>query len=98
MKSNLSEAQIYELAKKRVDQKKGFFIHLIIYVIVNIGLVLIWAFVAGGGFMWFFFPLVGWGIGVLFHYLGIFVFSKQSEWDKKAIEKEIERIRKDNSV
>jgi len=91
MAKQLSEEQIYEQAKKRVEEKKGFFIHLTVYIIVNIMLVLIWAFAAGGGFPWFIFPLGGWGIGLLFHFLGVFVFGRQS--DRAAIEKEAEKIR-----
>ena len=42
MTTGMSEEQIYELAKKRVEEKKGFFTHLIVYIIVNIMLVCIW--------------------------------------------------------
>ena len=91
MTTGMSEEQIYEEARKRVEAKKGFFVHFAVYIAVNIMLVLIWAFAAGGGFPWFIFPLGGWGIGILFHFLGVFVFGKKS--DRAAIEKEAERIR-----
>jgi hypothetical protein len=93
MTTGMSEEQIYEEAKKRVEAKRGFFTHLAVYVIVNIALVLIWAFADGGGRPWFLWPLGGWGIGVLFHFLGVFVFGGRS--DRVAIEKEAERIRKE---
>jgi hypothetical protein len=92
--AGMSEEQIYEEAKKRVEAKRGFFTHLAVYVIVNIMLVLIWAFADGGReYPWFLWPLGGWGIGVLFHFLGVFVFGRKS--DRAAIEKEAERIRRD---
>jgi hypothetical protein len=91
----MSEEEIYREARKRVEAKKGFFIHLTVYIIINIMLVLIWAFPGGGGFPWFVFPLGGWGIGILFHFLEAFVFSRQTDWERKAIEKEAERLRKD---
>ena len=91
MTTGMSEEQIYEEARKRVEAKKGFFIHFAVYIVVNIMLVLIWAFAAGGGFPWFIFPLCGWGIGILFHFLGVFVFGGKP--DRRAIEKEAERIR-----
>jgi len=94
MSVQMSEEEIYREARKRVEAKKGFFIHLTVYIIVNIMLVLIWAFPGGGGFPWFVFPLGGWGIGILFHFLGTFVFSRQTDWERKAIEKEAERLRK----
>ena len=95
MSKQMSEEQIYEQAKKRVEEKKGFFIHLTVYIVVNIMLMLIWAFAAGGGYPWFLWPLGGWGIGLLFHFLGVFVFGRKS--DRAAIEKEAEKIKREQS-
>ena len=91
MKTGMSEEQIYRQAQKRVAAKRGFFIHLAVYIAVNILLVLIWWFVAGAGFPWFIFPIVFWGIGILFHGLG--AFGRKS--DRAAIEKEAEKIRRE---
>ncbi|MFC1911894.1 2TM domain-containing protein [Chloroflexota bacterium] len=91
MTTGMSEAEIYELAKKRVEEKRGFFVHLTVYLIINAMLVLIWAFPAGGGYPWFIFPLGGWGIGLLFHFLDVFVFKGKP--NRAAIEKEAEKIR-----
>ena len=93
MTTGMSEEQIYKQAKKRVEDKKGFFIHMIVYIVVNIMLVLIWVFAADRGFPWFIFPLGGWGIGLLFHFLGVFVFERKP--DRAAIEKEAEKIRRE---
>ena len=92
MSTLFSEDQIYEQAKKRVEVKKGFYAHLTVYILVNIMLVLIWAFASGGGYPWFIFPLGGWGIGILSHFLQVFVFEGRS--NKVAIEKEAEKIRR----
>ena len=92
MKDRMSEEQIYEEAKKRVEEKKGFRIHVIVYLCVNTMLALIWWF-TGAGFPWFVFPLGGWGIGLLFHGLGVYVFSRRS--DRRAIEREAEEIRRE---
>jgi len=89
----MSEEELYSLARKRVEEKKGFYIHFAVYIMVNILLVIIWA-VTGAGFPWFVFPLGGWGIGVLFHFLGVFVFSRPGGWERREIEKEVERLRK----
>ena len=93
MVRQMSEDEIYEEAKKRVEEKKGFYSHLVAYVIVNIMLVLIWWFAAGGGFPWFIFVIGGWGIGLIFHFLGVFVFEGKSS--RTAIEKEMEKIRRE---
>lgn len=95
MTRQMSEEEIYEEAQKRVEAKKGFYRHFVIYVVVNIMLVLIWAFPAGGGYPWFFWVMGGWGIGVLFNFIEVFVWPKRR--DKGAIEKEAEKIRKEQS-
>ena len=94
MTTGISEEEIYKQARKRVEEKKGFFVHFIVYICVNIGLVLIWAFAAGGGYPWFLWPLGGWGIGLLFHFLEVFVFSRSTGWERREIEKEAEKLRK----
>jgi hypothetical protein len=94
MSAQMPEEEIYQQARKRVEEKKGFFVHLAVYIVVNILLVIIWAFPAGGGYPWFIWCLGGWGIGILFHFLGVFVFSRPSNWEKREIEKEAERLRK----
>lgn len=42
---------------------------------------------------WFWWVIGGWGIGVLFNFLDVFVWQKR--WDKGAIEKEAEKIRRE---
>ena len=92
MANQLSEEELYNKAKKVVEEKKGFYIHLLVYLCVNTFLIIIWA-INTGGFPWFVFPLAGWGIGLLFHFLGVFVFNKDTGWEKRQIEKEMERMR-----
>lgn len=93
MTANMSEEQIYEEAKKRVEEKQEFFKHLAAYIVINTMLVLIWKFISGGGFLWFLFPMGGWGIGLLFHFLAVFAF--RNKLDRAAIEKEAGKIRRE---
>lgn len=93
MMSGMSEEEIYKIAKKRVEEKKGFYVHLAVYIIVNIGLILIWAFTSNGGYPWFVWTLGGWGIGLIFHGLGVFVFNKETDWERKEIAKEVEKLK-----
>ncbi len=76
----------YEKAKKRVEEIKGFYSHLIVYICVNIVLVII-NLITSPGALWFFWPLAGWGIGIIFHGLGVFVFSKfpGKQWEERKI-------------
>lgn len=48
MPHQLSEEEIYQVARKRVEEKKAFYTHLATYVVVNAMLVLIWAFTSRG--------------------------------------------------
>lgn len=93
MSTKLSEEEVYEVAKKRVKVKKEFYSHLGAWVLVNILLVLIWALTSPGGYKWFLWPLCIWGFFVLAHFVQAFVFKPSSE--KGAIEKEAEKIRKE---
>lgn len=56
----------------RADWQRGWRIHAVIYTLVNAGLIalnVLLVQVTDSGFYWFAFPLVGWGIGLTFHYL-----------------------------
>lgn len=86
----MDEQEAYEKARKRVEAKIGFYIHLGIYVAVNILLVII-NLLTSREYLWFKWPLMGWGIGVLFHGLGVFVFSRESSIKERMIRKEMEK-------
>lgn len=90
----MSEDEIRKIAMSRVVAKKGVFIHLIVYVVVNAVLVTIWA-VTGAGYPWFLWVLGFWGLGLIFNILGVFVFPKEGgEWERREIQKEMERMKK----
>ena len=83
----------YEKAKKRVEEIKGFYSHLIVYICVNVALVII-NLVTSRDYLWFIWPLFGWGIGLFFHGMGVFVFSKfpGQQWEKKKIEEVMKQM------
>jgi len=93
MTHEMSEEEIYEAAKKRVRQKRDFYSHIAAYVIVNAFLVVIWA-ITSRGYPWFIWPIVGWGVGLIFHAMDIFVFHKGPGAEKEEIEKEMEKLKK----
>ena len=90
-----SEEESYKEAEKRVKARRDFYKHLVVYVVVNIMLVIIWAFAAGRGYPWFLWVLGGWGLGIIFNFLDAFVWVKKR--DKGAIEKEVEKIKREQS-
>ncbi len=78
----------YQKAKKRVEAKFGFFIHLTVYVLVNSFLVAT-NYLQSNEVIWSIGPLAGWGIGLLFHGLGVFVFSGFAKYKEQMIQKEM---------
>jgi len=66
--------EAYQRAKRRAEAKIGFYIHLAVYMGVNVLLVII-NLSTSPQYIWFIWPLLGWGIGLFFHGMSIFVFS-----------------------
>ena len=75
MTTGTTDEDIYKLARQRVQDRKDFLQHLVIYAIVNIILALAWAFATDVDHPWFVWVLVPWGIGVLIHFIVVVVFS-----------------------
>jgi hypothetical protein len=82
----------YQRAKKRVQAKIGFYIHLAVYVGVNILLIIV-NLATSPQYLWFRWPLLGWSIGLFFHGMSIYVFSggKFKEIKEKMTEEEMKR-------
>ena len=79
----------YKTAYKEMrtaDEQKGFLIHLVVYVLINAMLIAI-NFLYSPDDIWFFYPLLGWGIGITAHYLRA-VRWVESELNKKEAEAE----------
>lgn len=86
----MENREAYQRAKKRVEAKIGFYIHLAVYIVVNILLIII-NLNTSTQYFWFKWPLIGWGIGVFFHALGVFVFSGRSAKKEQLIKKEMKK-------
>ena len=88
----MENREAYEKAKKRVEAKIGFYIHLAVYVGVNVVLIVI-NLTTLPRYLWFPWPLFGWGIGLFFHGMSVFVFSGKEfrEAKERMIEKEIKK-------
>ncbi len=86
-----TDQQLWLKARKRAEDKVGFFVHLTIYLAVNAFLVLMWYTTSGlGSYPWFWIPMAGWGIGVVGH--GIAVFTGGGYADHMA-QREYERMK-----
>lgn len=79
-------------ARRRVGIKLGFYIHALVFVLVNVGL-----FVANsvaGGHRWAHFPLLGWGLGLAIHGLVSFLSLQGQGVRERMLEREMERLRR----
>ena len=85
----LSEEQLaYEKASKRVEELKGFYGNLISYCIFIPFLIFI-NLRTSPNYHWFWWPMLGWGIGVISH--GIKTFGIGSDWEEKQIRKYLQK-------
>jgi hypothetical protein len=79
-----------EKAAKRVEELRGFYVHCLTYCIVNAGLFCINYFITPQHW-WFYWPLLGWGIGLLMNGLSVW---QHGLWGDNWKERKIEKIMK----
>lgn len=81
------ERKKYEKAHKKVQEIKGFYIHLLVFCIAMPIIIFVnLKFVPGYFFFWY--PLLGWGIGLFFHWFGVFGVDKLGfgkDWEQRKI-------------
>lgn len=106
MDSDFNKEQRYLQAKKRVDEIKGFYIHLAVFIIINLfistrkiirnidnGETFSEAFFDLATFsLWFF-----WGIGIVFHAFKVFGVNGflGRNWEERKIQEEMEKYKKE---
>lgn len=85
----------YQAARKKVKKKKDFYGHLSSFLVMSIFFFVL-NMLTSPWVMWFYWPILGWGIGVLFHYFDVFgvpgVGSLDKEWEEKAIQEEMAKM------
>ncbi len=83
---NEKDPQLWQLAQKRASFKY----HLATYIVVNIFFWVLW-YIKGqpngnDGVPWPVWPMLGWGIGIVFNYIGAYAAPKENlaekEYDK----------------
>jgi len=89
MNSDQTGDSLREQALARIKKKRDFSAHLLVYIVVNCFLVFVWA-VSSGGFFWPMFPILGWGIGIVFHAWDTY----RKEPTEAEIQREIDRLSK----
>ncbi|MEZ7498828.1 2TM domain-containing protein [Flavobacterium sp. Arc3] len=101
MENKYQNEDRYFKAKKRVEEIKGFYGNLIAYVVVNLGLLAI-NLLTSPNHLWFYWPMIGWGVGVFFHGMKVFNYMPflGKDWEaqkiKEFMDKEKEKDQKGN--
>ena len=85
----------YRRARKRVEEKKKFYKHLSTYVIMS-GFFFVLNMVTSPGAWWWYWPVLGWGIGIANQYFRVFGWPGSgigsTEWEDQEMEKEMRRM------
>lgn len=89
------DPELWEIAQKRASFKS----HLLAYIIVNLFLWSLWYFTSNSqiqeewrsAYPWPIWTTLGWGIGIVFHFAGAYIFPKTN-----SIEKEYQKLKNRN--
>lgn len=81
----------YRKAEKRVKELKGFYGNLTSYCLV-IPFLLVLNLLTSPNHLWFYWPMLGWGMGLAAH--GINVFGIGKDWEEKKIKELMDEERK----
>ncbi|MCW4470571.1 2TM domain-containing protein [Flavobacterium sp. MFBS3-15] len=84
----------YLKAQKKVEDIKGFYGNLMSYVIVITGLAVL-NLVTSAEHLWFLYPAIGWGIGVVIHFCSVFNYIPflGRDWEERKLNELMERER-----
>lgn len=77
-------------ATKAANARIGFYFHLVVYTLVHAGLIAI-NLSASAEHLWFEWPLFGWGIGIFFHALAVFILPKGRPIRERLIAREMKK-------
>ncbi len=92
METNFKQEERYYFAKKKVNDIKGFYGNLISYILFN-GFFLLLNLKNDPTNIWFYWPLFGWGIGVVFHGIRVFCYFPflGKNWEQQKIKEFMEK-------
>ena len=85
------EDELRKKAKKRAEEKIGFYVHFVVYLMVNLLLYVIWW--TNGAQMppWPMWATIGWGIGIVAHFIAM---QAATGFEDKLAEKEYQKLKK----
>lgn len=88
----IDEKSSYFKAQKKIEEIKGFYGNLSSYIVVNIGLAIL-NLTTSPEHLWFLYPALGWGIGVVMHGLKTFDYMPflDKDWEERKVKEIMEK-------
>lgn len=80
----------YRRAQARVEARLAFYRHATVYVLVNLFLIIL-NLLRSPDELWFYWPLLGWGIGLLSHAFNVYSYRWEGPRKDRMIQRELER-------
>lgn len=96
METNYKNSIRYKNAQKKVKDIKGFYVHLLVYLFVNLAILIMKSgslFFWEGRNFWNYSTAFFWGIGLMAHWAGVFgpnIFFGKS-WEERKIKELMEK-------
>jgi hypothetical protein len=83
----------FHRAKERVEALRGFYANLAAYIVVNAFLLLLNVTTSPDS-LWFYWPLLGWGIGIVMHAVWVLGFRRLfgPDWEEKKIQEIMDEV------
>ena len=94
MTTPLTPDAIEQLARRRAGAKLGWYIHAVVYVLVN-AVIFAMSRYGFGDRPWSIFPLLGWGLGLALHGVSVFLLGTGSGLRERMVQKERERLQRE---
>lgn len=75
-----------------MEELRSFYSHFFIYLLINAFFFVI-DMLTSPGRWWFYWPMLGWGIGLFVHFMGVFVIGRAfgKDWEEKKIRELMDR-------
>ncbi len=92
MEQNIKRQQAFQKAQKRVQEIKGFYNHLIVFIIVNLFILAMALFYERDLLFFFILSVCGWGIGLFAHAMKTYDWNPlyNKDWEERKIQEFLE--------
>jgi hypothetical protein len=91
----MTDLEEYQKARDRVQEVKGFYAHVAMYLVANVALTVLnlATLKKNDGVIWFIWPLIGWGVVLAVHAISVFGIGRflGKEWEERRIGEEMKR-------